>query len=107
MESLLAHIALIFLVTLIPYFGFTIPNLRQMTITSFPLDTYSYLTFSETAAIENAISAAIFKMARSAGIHLINCALLRHFLAYHSYLYGAAKGDFYHLYVSHPAVDIG
>src|SRR5690606_4143588 len=60
-KAFLTHIALIFLVTLIPYFGFTIPNLRQMTITSFPLDTYSYLTFSETAAIENAISAAIFQ----------------------------------------------
>ena len=60
-KAFLAHIALIFLVTLIPYFGFTIPNLRQMTITSFPLDTYSYLTFSETAAIESAISASIFQ----------------------------------------------
>lgn len=60
-KAFLAHIALIFLVTLIPYFGFTIPNLRQMTITSFPLDTYSYLTFSETAAIENTISASIFQ----------------------------------------------
>ena len=60
-KAFLAHIALIFLVTLIPYFGFTIPNLRQMTITSFPLDTYSYLTFSETSAIENAISASIFQ----------------------------------------------
>ncbi|WP_296245400.1 MULTISPECIES: sensor domain-containing diguanylate cyclase [unclassified Psychrobacter] len=60
-KAFLGHIALIFLVTLIPYFGFTIPNLRQMTITSFPLDTYSYLTFSETTAIENAISASIFQ----------------------------------------------
>ena len=60
-KAFLGHIALIFLVTLIPYFGFTIPNLRQMTITSFPLDTYSYLTFSETVAIENAISASIFQ----------------------------------------------
>ena len=60
-KAFLGHIVLIFLVTLIPYFGFTIPNLRQMTITSFPLDTYSYLTYSETTAIENAISASIFK----------------------------------------------
>ena len=60
-KAFLGHVVLIFLVTLIPYFGFTIPNLRQMTITSFPLDTYSYLTFSETTAIENAISASIFQ----------------------------------------------
>jgi len=60
-KAFLGHIALIFLVTLVPYFGFTLPNLRQMTITSFPLDTYSYLTFSETTAIENAISASIFQ----------------------------------------------
>ena len=60
-KAFLGHIVLIFLVTLIPYFGFTIPNLRHMTITSFPLDTYSYLTYSETTAIENAISASIFE----------------------------------------------
>ena len=60
-KAFLAHTVLIFLVTLIPYFGFTIPNLRQMTITSFPLDTYSYLTYSEISAIENAISASIFQ----------------------------------------------
>ena len=60
-KAFLGHIVLIFLVTLIPYFGFTIPNLRQMTITSFPLDTYNYLTFSETTAIENAISTSIFQ----------------------------------------------
>jgi len=60
-KAFLVHSALIFLVTLIPYFGFTLPNLRQMTITSFPLDTYSYLTYSEIAAIENAISASIFQ----------------------------------------------
>jgi diguanylate cyclase (GGDEF)-like protein len=60
-KAFLAHSTLIFLATLIPYFGFTIPNLRQMTITSLPLDTYSYLTYSEASAIENAISSSIFQ----------------------------------------------
>ncbi|MEZ2692256.1 diguanylate cyclase [Psychrobacter faecalis] len=65
-KAFLGHIVLIFLVTLVPYFGLTIPNLRQMTMSSFPLDgysylTYSYLTYSEMTSIENAISASIFK----------------------------------------------
>lgn len=60
-KAFLGHIVLIFLVTLVPYFGLTIPNLRQMTMSSFPLDGYSYLTYSEMTSIENAISASIFK----------------------------------------------
>ncbi|WP_041772306.1 sensor domain-containing diguanylate cyclase [Psychrobacter sp. G] len=60
-KAFLAHSMLIFSATLIPYFGFTIPNLQQMTTTSFPLDSYNYLTYSETTAIENAISASIFQ----------------------------------------------
>src|SRR5690606_41092064 len=60
-KAFLGHIVLIFLVTLVPYFGLTIPNLRQMTMRSFPLDGYSYLTYSEMTSIENAISASIFK----------------------------------------------
>lgn len=60
-KAFLAHSMLIFLATLIPYFGFSIPNLQQMTMTSFPLDSYSYLTYSETEAIEKAVSASIFE----------------------------------------------
>ncbi|WGV13417.1 diguanylate cyclase [Psychrobacter maritimus] len=60
-KAFLGHIVLIFLVTLVPYFGLTIPNLRQMTMSSFPLDGYSYLAYSEMTSIENAISASIFK----------------------------------------------
>ncbi|KAA0915198.1 sensor domain-containing diguanylate cyclase [Psychrobacter sp. ANT_WB68] len=60
-KAFLGHITLIFLVTLIPYFGFTIPNLRQMTIASFPLDGYNYLTYNEMTMIENAISASVFQ----------------------------------------------
>ena len=60
-NAFLGHILLILLATMMPYFGFTFPNLRQMTITSFPLSTYSYLTYSEMTAIENAIYASIFQ----------------------------------------------
>ena len=59
--AFLWHIALIIVVTLIPYLGVKLPNLRQLTITSIPLDTYSYLTYSETTTLENAITASIFK----------------------------------------------
>lgn len=59
--AFLGHIVLILLVTVMPYFRFTLPNLRQMTITSFPLATYSYLTYSEMTAIESAIYAPIFQ----------------------------------------------
>lgn len=57
-RAFLGHAAVILAVTLLPYFGVTLPNLRQMSISSFPLGTYSYLTYSEMTAIENAVSAA-------------------------------------------------
>ena len=59
--AFLCHIVLIIVVTLVPYLGVKLPNLRQLTITSIPLDTYSYLTYSETTTLENAITASIFK----------------------------------------------
>jgi len=59
--AFLWQVALIVVVTMIPYLGVKLPNLRQLTITSIPLDTYSYLTYSETTTIENAIAASIFK----------------------------------------------
>lgn len=59
--AFLWHIAFIIAVTLVPYLGVKLPNLRQLTITSLPLDTYSYLTYSETTTLENAITASIFK----------------------------------------------
>lgn len=60
-RTFLGHAAVILAVTLIPYFGVVLPNLRQMTFPSFPLSTYSYLTYSEITAIENALSASVFK----------------------------------------------
>ncbi|WP_352339018.1 GGDEF domain-containing protein [Psychrobacter sp. 16-MNA-CIBAN-0192] len=59
--AFLWQIVFIIIVTLIPYLGINMPNLRQLTITSIPLDTYSYLTYSETTTLENAITASIFK----------------------------------------------
>lgn len=37
------------------------PDMRQLTITSMPIDTYSYLTYSEMTTIENAIAYSIFQ----------------------------------------------
>ena len=59
--AFLWQVVLIIVVTLIPYLGVKLPNLRELTITSIPLDTYSYLTYSETTTLENAITASIFK----------------------------------------------
>lgn len=59
--AFLWQVVLIVVVTMIPYLGVKLPNLRQLNITSIPLDTYSYLTYSETTTIENAIAASIFK----------------------------------------------
>ncbi|MGP5202699.1 GGDEF domain-containing protein [Psychrobacter aquimaris] len=60
-RAFLGHVAIILAVTFIPYLGVTLPNLRQMTLTVVPLDTYSYINYSEMTMIENAISASIFK----------------------------------------------
>lgn len=60
-RAFLGHVAIILAVTFIPYFGVTLPNLRQMTLTVVPLDTYSYINYSEMTMIENTISASIFK----------------------------------------------
>ncbi|WP_350559914.1 diguanylate cyclase [Psychrobacter sp. CAL346-MNA-CIBAN-0220] len=60
-RAFLWQIALIIIVTLIPYLGVNLPSLCQLTITSIPLDTYSYLTYNDTTTIENAIAASIFK----------------------------------------------
>lgn len=51
----------IIVITIIPYLGINLPNLRQLTITSIPLDLYGYLTYSESTTIENAIAAATFR----------------------------------------------
>lgn len=60
-RAFLGHVAIILAVTFIPYLGVTLPNLRQMTLTVFPVDTYSYINSSEMTMVENAISASIFQ----------------------------------------------
>ena len=61
-RAFLGHAAVILAVTFIPYLGVTLPNLRQMTLTVIPLDTYySYINYSEITTIENAISASVFQ----------------------------------------------
>ncbi len=59
--AFLWQVAVIVTVTFIPYLGVKLPDLRQLTLTSIPLDTYNYLTYSEMTTIENAIAASIFK----------------------------------------------
>lgn len=59
--AFLWQVAVVVFLTIIPYFGLKLPDLRQLTITSIPLDTYNYLTYSEMTTIENAIAASIFK----------------------------------------------
>lgn len=60
-KAFLFQVILILLVTIIPYLGVSLPNMRQMTITSIPIGTYSYLTYSEMTTIENALSTSIFQ----------------------------------------------
>ncbi|ALF60141.1 sensor domain-containing diguanylate cyclase [Psychrobacter urativorans] len=57
-RAFLWQTSLIVVVTLVPYLGVHLPNLRNLAITSIPLDTYSYITYSETNTLENAINAA-------------------------------------------------
>lgn len=57
----LLQVVLILLAIATPYFGINLPNLRQLTITYPVFDAYSYLTYNEVMAIENAIAASIFK----------------------------------------------
>jgi len=60
-KAFIGHITVIVLVSLVPYLGIDLPNLRQLTFISIPLDTYSYLTYSETISIENAMATSIFQ----------------------------------------------
>lgn len=60
-KAFIWHIFVIILVTIVPYLGVNLPNLRQLTITSIPLDSYSYLTYSEMSTVENAIATSVFQ----------------------------------------------
>ncbi|MGP4788155.1 diguanylate cyclase [Psychrobacter sp. 1Y11] len=56
----LLQIFLVLLAIISPYFGISLPNLRQMPVISPLIDIYSYLTYNEIMTIENAIAAFIF-----------------------------------------------
>ncbi len=60
-KAFLFQVTLILLVTIIPYLGINLPNMRQITITSLPMGTYNYLTYSEMTSIENALITSIFQ----------------------------------------------
>ncbi len=70
-NAFLGHIILIVAFTAFPYFGFTLPNLRQTDIGAFPVVTYSYLGYSEVTAVEGAIHNAIAQNSQS-GWDLLN-----------------------------------
>ncbi len=59
-KAFLFHIIVILAATLLPYLGFYLPDLRKMTLAAIPIDTYSYLTYSEMTTVENALVAPIF-----------------------------------------------
>ncbi|MEK6203619.1 GGDEF domain-containing protein [Psychrobacter sp. P11G5] len=59
--AFLIQVFLIVLVAILPYLGVNLPSMRQLTITSLPLGTYSYQTYTEMTNMENAIAATIFQ----------------------------------------------
>ncbi|OLF39634.1 GGDEF domain-containing protein [Psychrobacter sp. Cmf 22.2] len=59
--AFLFQVYLIVLMAILPYLGVTLPSMRQLNITSLPLGTYNYQTYSEMTSIENAIEATIFQ----------------------------------------------
>jgi diguanylate cyclase (GGDEF)-like protein len=60
-NAFVGHLAVIVAVSFVSYLGIDLPDLRQLTIAAMPLDTYSYLTYSETTSIENALANSIFQ----------------------------------------------
>lgn len=60
-RAFLTQVVLIVLITIIPYLGVSLPNLRQLTMSSLLMDGYSYVTYSEMHTIENAIATSLFK----------------------------------------------
>ena len=60
-NAFVGQVVLILLVAAVPYLGVSLPNLRQLTMTSIPADAYGYLTYSEMMSLENAIATSIFQ----------------------------------------------
>lgn len=61
-NAFLGHILLILVFTVIPYFGLTVPNLRQTNMTAFPLA--NFLPYREITSIENTTYASIFQSSK-------------------------------------------
>lgn len=55
------QIILMLLAITSPYFGITLPNLRQLTVIHPLLETHNYLTYNEIMAVENAVAASAFE----------------------------------------------
>ncbi|MGP4716374.1 GGDEF domain-containing protein [Psychrobacter sp. T6-6] len=55
------QISLMLIAIIVPYFGVSLPNLRQLTVIHPLIDTHNYLTYNELMAIENAIAASAFE----------------------------------------------
>ncbi len=58
-KAFLLQVALILLVTLIPYLGVSIPSLRHLSMSSIFTDGYSYVTYGEMMTTENAMATSI------------------------------------------------
>ena len=52
-RAFIGQIIAILAVSLLPYFGITIPNLRQLTATTLPPSIHSYMTYSDMTIIKN------------------------------------------------------
>ncbi|MBH0096772.1 GGDEF domain-containing protein [Psychrobacter sp. NZS113] len=63
-RAFIGQIIAILVVTLIPYVGITIPNLRQMIATTLPPNIHSYVTYSEMAMMKDATAATVLPNGR-------------------------------------------
>lgn len=98
-KAFLWHLTVILVVTVVPYLGISLPDLRQMTFTSLPLDTYSYLTYSEMTSIENAFAVSIFKDGVLSWDNLHQLRLSSAFFWRSTHLYLAIPKAFFIVYV--------
>lgn len=63
-RAFIGQIIAILVVTLLPYAGITLPNLRQMIATTLPPNIHSYVTYNEMAMIKDATAATVLPNGR-------------------------------------------
>ncbi|MBH0065543.1 GGDEF domain-containing protein [Psychrobacter sp. SZ93C1] len=63
-RAFVGQIIAILAVTLFPYFGITLPNLRQMIATTLPPNIHSYVTYNEMAMMKDATAATVLPNGR-------------------------------------------